>query len=151
MLGEAYLAIRFERRYVRAVRRALEQGHTIETGLVDEFGFGHPAVGGAVLRAWSFPDEVVYAVEHHLEVPKMQKVAGLAGLVFVADRVCRDLKLGPEDRCPDGRPWIEQVPADLVARIQGLGYPDLSYYLLDQREFLGAVEETVIGTFARGR
>jgi HD-like signal output (HDOD) protein len=147
MMGEAYLAIEFSRRYQKAVTSSEQNSLPLETSLEAEFGVGTPAVTGRVLRHWDFPKEVIEAVEHHLDSVDEATDNELAGIVFAADRICRDLRLAPPSPGYEDRAWASELPSNLLTKLLTLGYPDITYYLIEQREFLKYVEETARATF----
>ncbi len=147
-LGEAYLALKHTERFITAFDGAHARRQSVEGALEDEFGVGHPAVAGRLLESWNFPEEVVDAVAHHLEPEKSTDNALLASLVYTADRICRDLRLAPEDPGHRDRAWVTELPAEIIARVEDLGYPDITFYLIEQREFLRHVEDIVRATFS---
>ncbi len=147
-LGEAYLAVRFTPRYQQAIEHALERRAPFETTIAQEFGINHPSICAEILRCWSFPEAIAEAVEFHLEPDCAPNQRSLASLVFVADRVCRDLGLGPVDPSHVPRIWVDEIPADLFERIEGLGYPDVEIYLQEQADVLSGVTELARSLFS---
>ena len=56
------------------------------------------------------------------------------------------ISIGEADH-PD-QAWVAEIPAEFLDRITGLGYPDVTFYLMEQREFVNQVREVVEVTFA---
>jgi HD-like signal output (HDOD) protein len=147
-LGEAYLAVLFTDRFREAVMAAQEHEIPFERAIESEFGVGHPAVSAALLRTWGFPNGVLDAVAHHLRPDEAPSDKLLATVVFAADRICRDLGLAPAEPGRAERAWVLEIPREIISRIESLGYPDITYFLIEQREFLRHVAEFVRQTFA---
>ncbi len=145
-LGEAYLAINHTERYRRAIESAREAEVSYETGLANEFGVSHPEIAAEVLRIWEMPAAVVDVVLHHLQ-PSEAEDPMLAGIVFAADRICRDLQLTEKDAGHQERAWVEEIPPELMSKIDDIGYPDITFYLMEQKEFLDYVRDSVHSVF----
>ncbi|MCH7599295.1 MAG: HDOD domain-containing protein [Myxococcales bacterium] len=146
-LGEAYLAINHTQRYARAIENARKAEISYEVGLMDEFGLPHSEVAAEVLRRWNMAEDVVDAVAHHLECQHAEDPL-LAGIVFAADRICRDLRLAEPDAGHSERAWVEEIPPELMSKIDSIGYPDITFYLMEQQEFLSYVSDTVRSIFS---
>lgn len=87
------------------------------------------------------------AVRHHLEPSASELDETLPAIVFAADRICRDLGLALPDAGHTERACVEEIPAAFMQKIDEIGYPDITFYLLEQREFLAYVADTVRSTF----
>ncbi len=85
----------------------------------DEFDTSPTRVSTAIVRHGSMPDDVLEAVEHHLEPNRAPTDLFLAAIAF-----------------------------SVVHRIEQLGHPDIRSYLMEQRDFLFQVEGTVRATFS---
>ena len=117
--------------------------------LQTEFGVPAPAVSAKILEEWEFPQSIVEAVEFQLDRVGAPGDPLLSSIIFTADRLCQSLGLGPGGLNDYDESWIEEIPADVTERVTtGLGYPDVSYYLLAQLQFLIEVEELVRTTFS---
>ncbi len=147
-LGEAYLAIQFTERYRAAIDRSTENSAPLELTISREFEVSPAVIGARLLRTWRFPEAIAEAVEYHLVPQDAPEQKLLAGIVFAADRICRDLRLAPKDPGHTDQAWVGEIPHDFMQRIEALGYPDITYYLIEQREFLKSVEDSVRATFA---
>ncbi len=147
-VGDAYLAINHPQRFTLAVEKARHGSLPLERALHEEFGVSPSKVTAAVLRHWGMPDPVVSAAEYQFDPEKAPDDPLLAGIVFAADRICRDLRLAPDDRSYVDRRWIDDIPRRLVDRIEALGYPDIRYYVTEHKGFLEGVRNTVQSTFA---
>ena len=138
-VGEAILAIHETDRYRAAVEKAREHKITIEHALTLEFGFSHAEFCGHVLERWHFSDTIAEAVAWHLDPMKAPRDSRLAGIVLTADRIARDLGLGPEEPGLSQHAWIARLPREIENGILRLGYPDFTFYLMERREFLSDI------------
>jgi HD-like signal output (HDOD) protein len=147
-LGEAYLAVFFTDRYRQTAETARLKNSSLEAGIIQEFGVSHTDLCAAILRKWNFPESVTEAVQFHLtpELAPCEKV--LASILFSADRIWRDLAAGTgSPELPD-HSWAEEIPEAFSARIRALGYPDITFFLMEQLEFVNDVREVVRSTFS---
>ena len=60
----------------------------------------------------------------------------------------RDLRLGPEDPSHVDQVWSSEISSHLLEQLVQHGYPDISFYLMEQHEFMRYVADTVHSTFA---
>jgi len=96
--------------------------------------------------AFLAPD-IIEAVTYSAVPHGAPKEGLLASIVFAADRICRDLQLAPPDPGHVDQAWVGEIPINFEAKLQKLGYPDITFYLIEQREFLKYVEDTVRASF----
>jgi len=147
-MGEAYLAVQHTRGFQRAAKRWQAEGGDLSNQLREEFGCGPREVCAGLLERWRFPEPVVEAVRWYGDPRSAPNHGDLAGVVSIADRLCRDLGMG---LAPAGTPeevWIEQAPAHLVERLAEHGYPDLTFYLLELQDQLVDIETVARQIFA---
>jgi HD-like signal output (HDOD) protein len=147
-LGEAYLAIFFTDRYRKALDAAQTNKTPKEVAIAEEFKIGHPDLCARILRKWNFRKAVTEAVKFHLTPDLAPREKVLASILFAADRIWRDLGIGIGEADHSDQPWVAEIPAEFLDRITGLGYPDVTFYLMEQREFVSQVREVVQVTFA---
>lgn len=147
LIGEAFLASCHTQRFSKAVDTANKNHVSLEAALEAEFGVSHPDLTARILETWGFDDEIVEAVRHHLEPSDAGEHQQLATVVLCADRICRDLQFDALDPGQEDTAWIETLPSSAVESLAELGYPDLTWNLIEHREFLREVDETVRATF----
>jgi HD-like signal output (HDOD) protein len=147
-LGEAYLAIFFTDRYRRTVETTRQKNASLEAAITQEFRVNHTDLSAEILRSWNFHESVTEAVQFHLtpELAPCEKV--LSSILFAADRIWRDLGAGTGTPELPESSWAEDIPEAFRGRIRALGYPDITFFLMEQREFVSDVREVVRSTFS---
>ena len=148
-IGEAYLALNHTARFQQVYAAAKEKGLSIAQAIEQEFGVSHAAVCGKILRSWKMSESICEAVEHQGTPEDAPNQKTLAGIIHAADCICRDLGLGPADPSKPNDVWVTLISPTILDLLGGLGYPDVTYYLMDQQLFLKSVAETVRSTFSK--
>ena len=148
-LGDIFLACRHTRRYARALRCAEKHHLTHEIALGREFGASPARLCATMLKRWELPQELIEAVALY-PTPRQSTGAGLLpGIIFAADRICRDLYLSPDDFCFEKESWAGSLPPALDSLICEAGRADISFYLSDQWKFLSEVRELARSTYSQ--
>jgi HD-like signal output (HDOD) protein len=131
-LGEVYVA-----------RHSPERLHTGDPGAECELDVSPTEIAAELLAERGFPARVVDAVRLALRPTALGDGGELAGALFAADRICRDLGLGRGGFADGETPAIAELPGQLLAQIEAAGYPDVSFYLMEHRELLRDVPNFV--------
>jgi HD-like signal output (HDOD) protein len=147
LMGEALLAFGHSDRFLQAIHTAQEDGIPMDAALEEEFGCGHPDVCAHLLEIWNFPEPILAAARHQLMPSEAGDAETLATIVFAADRICRDLALGVQDSLHHPDPWIGDIPAGFVERIREVGFPDLTFYLIELQNDLEQIEDFTTSIF----
>jgi len=63
---------------------------------LDIIGFNHDEVGEVLLKEWNLPPRMVEAVRYHHSPLKAQKYKAEAAILYLADAVAYDMKLGQD-------------------------------------------------------
>ena len=110
LLGEAVLAIQFTDRFRLAIEVARRDALPLSVSVTEEFGCDHAGLGAHILRRWSFPDEVIGAVQFQFTPRHCREAAMLSALVVAGDGLCRDLGVRLEDPTYEERAWTALLP-----------------------------------------
>jgi HD-like signal output (HDOD) protein len=147
-LGEIFLACRHTDRYAKALRYANQHQVSHEIALGREFGASPSRLCASLLKRWELPQELVHAVALY-PTPRQSNDDGmLPGIIFAADRICRDLCLGPNDSGFQKDCWKNSLPPALEDGINHAGWADITFYLSDQWKFLSEVKEIASATYS---
>jgi HD-like signal output (HDOD) protein len=147
-LGEAILALYFPDRFARAIEDARSEECALVEAVWAEFGFTHPGLCARVLEKWNFSPEIVEAVEYQLDPGEAPNAALLASVVFAADRICRDLGVGPEEPGGLKRAWLEEIPEVVRERLADIGFESLEQYVEQRKQQLDEVTPFLEAAFA---
>lgn len=75
---------------------------------LDQFGFTHAQVGGALLELWGLPEGIVQAAHQHTDETEPED--GLAAVVWRANLISHDFGNDADDGVE--RPWLEPIGLD---------------------------------------
>lgn len=87
----------------------------------ERFGFSHAAVGGQLLRQWSFPDNLLAAVEYHhvpATAPNEQFLVQVVQLADLLSFICIESGTDQDNNVHAG---LQLFLPDLTARWRGMG------------------------------
>jgi HD-like signal output (HDOD) protein len=147
LIGEVFLALQFTQRYEEAIATSVADDLPFEAAVVEKFGCDHATVGARVLLEWNFPPAIIEAVRCQFRPGRADAHILLASLVFVSDRMCRDLGLGSEVPKEPGT-WVKSIPEVFQKRLESSRYPDFEHYMAEMRERLGEIEEFARAIFS---
>ncbi len=147
-LGEAILAVHFPERFAKALTEARIEDSDLVQATWAEFGFTHPVLCCHVLERWNFPTAVIEAVEYHLEPDEAPNEKLLASILLAADRICRELGFASFEPSDEDRVWLADIPGEFTRLLLDVGYPDLDFYVTEQKEQLTEVGTLVNSVFS---
>ena len=142
-LGDGLLMHHDPQRYLEATRAAAKAGESHEWAVSRSFGVPSHLLTAGLLRRWGIDEAVATAVAEYPEPWAAASERTLAGLIFMSDRIARDLCLGPDDPAFVEHCWHDQLPDELLEWLADGGYPSVGYYLAEQWRFLHEVADTV--------
>lgn len=148
-LGEIILALYFPDRFERAILDARSAQRAARESLQEEFKFLPPELAARVLERWSFPEEIVEAVEHQLSPGGAPAQRALAAILLAANRICGELGIGITYPGDPERDWIAEIPADVVAGLPPEQRLDLPAYLRTLGAEVEAVAEMIGAIFSQ--
>jgi len=110
---------------------------------VEVFGFDHAEVGGALLKAWNYPANLIQTVRHHHQPLHAGSFQLEASLIHVADYVVNAMQLGSSGE--------RQAPPPHAAAWDRLGLPlDALAEVVDTTDQqLAEVEQAFLGAEAK--
>jgi putative nucleotidyltransferase with HDIG domain len=135
-----YLRSPSQAREVFAARE--RRGSLLRDAEIEVLGFDHSEVGGALLRAWNYPPNLINTVRYHHQ-PLMAGALQLeASLIHVADYVVNAMQLGSSGE--------RQVPPAHAAAWDRIGLPlDALEGVVDTTDQqLSEVEQAFLGSHA---
>ena len=147
LMGEVYLAVQFTERFERAIKTASGDGLPFSAALTEEFGRDQAEVGARLLTQWNFPIPILEAVRFQFTPDRSEAEPLLAGILFAADHICRDVGLGLTDPAYIAGDWMEKLPMVLEERVERDGH-DFQEYVSHTKEQMSAIEEFARSVFS---
>ncbi len=146
-LGDGLLMYHDPERYLEAAHEARKTGESLEWAVSQSFGVPSHLVTAGLLRRWGIDEAVATAVAEYPEPWAAASERELAGVLFMADRIARDLCLGPDDPAFIKHCWHDQLPDEISEWLTDSGYPEVGYYLGDQWRHLHEISDIVASIY----
>ncbi len=92
-IGKLVLAVHFPNDFLRILEYRDEHDCLLKDAEKAVLDFDHSIIGAKITEHWKLPDLIISSIRYH-HTPDAESVLPLAGLVHIADIICRGMEIG---------------------------------------------------------